>query len=73
MDGVDSVEYCCDSPRLAWNGDPDAPGITCESCGYIVAELGGVVIYRDDDVRKKSETNVNTGPAVQQRQSSLFD
>lgn len=36
--------YCCDRPTLRWNGDPDAPGIACENCGYVVAEQGNVVI-----------------------------
>jgi hypothetical protein len=40
--------YCCASPQLEWNGDPVAPGIACESCGYVVAELGTLVNCREE-------------------------
>jgi hypothetical protein len=35
-------QYCCSSPKLTWNGDPDTPGVACEHCGFMVAEDGAV-------------------------------
>ncbi len=43
----ESEPYCCPQPRLTWHGDPDAPGISCENCGYIVAEEGNISCWRD--------------------------
>jgi hypothetical protein len=67
-DACESVEYCCNAPRLTWNGDPDTPGIACESCGYIVAENGSIVIWRDD-----SEPEPKPAARAQDRQSQLFE
>jgi hypothetical protein len=39
--------YCCESPRLSWTGDPELPGIACQHCGYLVADEGEVLIWRD--------------------------
>jgi hypothetical protein len=44
-EGSNAAEYCCDAPRLTWNGDPDYPGIACANCGYIVAEQGSVAMW----------------------------
>lgn len=44
----DELLYCCDSPALAWHGPTDAPGIACTNCGYLVADEGSVVIWRDE-------------------------
>ena len=44
--GVESMVYCCESPRLAWQGDPEAPSVVCQACGYTVAEYGNVVDNR---------------------------
>jgi hypothetical protein len=67
MDEVpESVEYCCDAPRLTWNGDPDTPGIACENCGYIVAENGSVIIWRGDE-------EPASPPSKADPQSRLFD
>lgn len=61
--------YCCDRPRLAWNGDPDAPGVACENCGYVIADNGSVVIWRDED-----EASTDGKPEEpEQRQGSLFE
>ncbi len=43
----ESEPYCCPQPRLTWHGDPDAPGIACENCGYMVAEEGNISCWRD--------------------------
>jgi hypothetical protein len=44
--GVESVVFCCESPRLAWQGDPEAPSVVCQACGYVVAEYRNVVDQR---------------------------
>lgn len=48
-EGVESVEYCCEVPRLTWNGDPAYPGVACENCGFVIADQGSAVIWRTDD------------------------
>lgn len=60
--------YCCDRPRLAWHGDPDAPGVACETCGYVIAENGSVVIWRADDDEPAGEDSRQPEP----RQGNLF-
>lgn len=47
-EATESGPYCCDQPKLSWNGDPDSPGVACESCGYVIAENGSVVIWCDE-------------------------
>jgi hypothetical protein len=44
---AEQLEYCCAEPSLQWHGDPDAPGIACAHCGYLIAEAGQVLIWRD--------------------------
>lgn len=73
MDGdaqsVDGGTYCCDQPRLEWNGDPDTPGVACANCGYVIAENGSVVIWRDESDAAEAADR----PAEpEQRQGSLF-
>ena len=65
-DGQDS--YCCDRPKLTWNGDPDAPGVACENCGYVIADNGSVVIWRDEDY----EPRIEQPKQLDQRQGNLF-
>jgi hypothetical protein len=36
----DDAMYCCPEPVLRWNGDPEAPSICCQKCGFVVAEYG---------------------------------
>lgn len=68
-DAAETTEYCCDSPRLAWNGDPDYPGVACENCGYVVAELGSLVILQtDDEPPEPSEAE----PHSSEQQAQLF-
>jgi len=60
------VEYCCDSPKLEWDGDPDAPSVICASCGFVVAEAGQVIGYGeqpDEQIRD---------PDKKEDQRSLF-
>ena len=68
-DDTDPEAYCCDRPQLKWNGDPDAPGIACENCGYIAAEFGQIAIWRDE-----ANAPATDKPATEpeQRQGSLF-
>lgn len=67
-DQAESGPYCCERPRLSWNGDPDSPGVACENCGYVIAENGSVVIWRDED-----EASTDGKPEEpEQRQGSLF-
>jgi hypothetical protein len=44
---AEELGYCCEEPSLQWPGDPDAPGIACAHCGYLVAEVGQLLIWRD--------------------------
>jgi len=44
---AEELGYCCEEPSLQWHGDPDAPGIACAHCGYLVAEVGQLLIWRD--------------------------
>jgi hypothetical protein len=37
--------YCCPEPVLRWNGDPEAPSICCQKCGFVVAEYGELQDY----------------------------
>jgi hypothetical protein len=68
-EAAETSPYCCDRPRLQWNGDPDAPGVACASCGYVIAENGSVVIWRDEP----DETTMAETPAEpEQRQGQLF-
>ena len=64
-------EYCCVSPRLTWSGDPDAPGVACENCGYVIAENGSVVIWRDEASEPES-TKAERQTEPEQRQGNLF-
>lgn len=55
MESVEQLVYCCESPELAWTGDPEQPGVECRQCGYIVAEAGSVTMNpADDETEKKS-------------------
>jgi len=69
----EAAEYCCKRPRLTWHSDPDAPGIVCENCGYVVAEQGSVAIWREPHAEPSA--NAVTLPPTNslRRQSSLFD
>lgn len=60
--------YCCERPMLAWNGDPDVPGVACENCGYVVVENGSVIIWREYD----DESADATPKQAEQRQGNLF-
>ncbi len=73
MDEAEFAEYCCDRPRLSWNGDPDAPGIACENCGYIVAELGSIVIFREEDDAEPGATAGHPDAEQSQKQGKLFE
>jgi hypothetical protein len=64
----DGLLYCCESPRLAWRGPPDLPGIACENCGYLVAEEGNIEIWRSESA---SEGSQSEGPIHQQQH--MFD
>jgi hypothetical protein len=59
--------YCCESPHLAWHGSPDAPGIMCTNCGYLIAEEGNLLIWRDE------EEAADTATSPSQHQHDLFD
>ena len=54
--------YCCDKPDLRWNGDPDHPGVSCESCGFTVAENGSLMAYTDEEIERHRD-----------RQKQLFE
>ena len=57
--------YCCENPRLTWNGDPEAPGVACESCGYVIAEQGDVIVQRDNHpIDAKSLLQSSDEPSV---------
>jgi hypothetical protein len=73
LEDAESAPYCCDRPKLKWNGDPDAPGITCENCGYVIAENGSVVIWRDPEDQRRTPRIDDSAPIAQPRQSNLFD
>ena len=62
MDDSEQAVYCCDQPHLAWNGDPDSPGVACESCGYTVAEMGQLV---ELDVARPKKSSVD--PEAEER------
>ncbi|HEX3659368.1 MAG TPA: hypothetical protein VHV55_26505 [Pirellulales bacterium] len=72
-ESIESGPYCCDRPKLRWNGDPDSPGVACGSCGYIIAENGSVVIWRDEADEPATGPTATPAPTPEQRQSSLFD
>lgn len=44
--------YCCASPHLEWNGDPEAPGIACTNCRHVVADAGSLVFFEDLEDRE---------------------
>ena len=68
---TDNNVYCCDSPRLAWQGAPDAPGVACENCGYLVAEEGNILIWRDDPGSADNPSSDGSDAAIE-RQGNLF-
>ena len=49
---VNDAVYCCISPQLEWNGDPEAPGIACVNCRHVVAESGALVFFEDLEDRE---------------------
>lgn len=63
--------YCCDRPNLQWNGNPDAPGIGCENCGYLVAEQGSVVMWRNESPDPSAAPR-SKSKAPEWRQANLF-
>jgi hypothetical protein len=72
MDGAaEAGPYCCDRPKLEWNGDPDAPGVACANCGYVFAENGSVAIWRDE-ADDSSEPKTDHPPEPEQKRGSLF-
>lgn len=72
VESADENLYCCDSPRLAWHGAPDSPGIACTNCGYVVAEEGNILIWRDDPGSPDNpSTDGSTMPI--ERQGNLFE
>lgn len=64
----ESEPYCCAEPNLQWHGDPEAPGIACANCGYLVAEMGSIVIWRGES----NESEVAPPQEQPQRQGTLF-
>jgi len=73
-EGDEGAPYCCDRPRLAWNGDPDAPGVACENCGYVVADMGNVIIWRAESKDQPPRTPPPASPSASERQQGkLFD
>lgn len=48
MEDVEQLVYCCASPNLQWTGDPESPGIECIHCGYVIAQTGELLIYREE-------------------------
>lgn len=67
----DTEAYCCAEPNLQWHGDPDAPGIACANCGYLVAEMGSVLIWRGEtDEQQANQADQPAEP--EQHQGELF-
>jgi DNA-directed RNA polymerase subunit RPC12/RpoP len=62
---TEQLEYCCAEPSLQWHGDPDAPGIACAHCGYLIAEAGQVLIWRDTSEEEADEPEKPQGPQQQ--------
>jgi len=71
IDEAEDATYCCETPALRWNGDPDYPGIACDNCGYVVAEGGSVVIWRGDS--GDNETDTDPPAETEQKQGTLFE
>jgi hypothetical protein len=63
--------YCCENPRLGWTGDPESPGIECQHCGYLVADEGEVVIWRDATSSDEAGETNQARPASPQ--GTLFE
>lgn len=36
--------YCCTEPKLEWNGDPEAPGVSCANCSFPLVDQGSVML-----------------------------
>lgn len=70
VEAVETEPYCCDHPKLAWNGDPDAPGVACVNCGYVIAEQGNTVIWREKP-GELAESQIPKADTTE-RQGSLF-
>jgi hypothetical protein len=68
----DETLYCCNSPRLTWHGSPEAPGVACANCGYLIAEEGQVVIWRHEE-GTSSRTECPDDDASAEPQGRLFD
>lgn len=62
----ETVAYCCDDPRLEWNGDPDHPGVACANCDFVVAEYGALLTYTQDEVEEHRQQ-------AKEKQKALFD
>jgi DNA-directed RNA polymerase subunit RPC12/RpoP len=62
---AEQLEYCCSEPSLQWHGDPDTPGIACANCGYLIAEAGQVLIWRDTSEEAAEEPAKPQGPQQQ--------
>jgi hypothetical protein len=74
MEHVATDTYCCDQPKLGWNGDPDAPGIACDNCRFVVAQAGSTAIWHDG--QSEDQSCENFAPVEQRRrklQGTLFD
>ncbi len=70
IEASDENQYCCDSPHLTWHGSPDAPGIACENCGFIVAEEGNILIWHEAKDQGPAAQEASSGS---ERQERLFD
>ena len=55
------THYCCAVPRLCWNGHPNVPGVSCENCGFVVAEMGSLAEFGVPE--EPSATETPTQPA----------
>lgn len=60
----DDTHFCCHAPDLQWTGNAHFPGVACQTCGYIVADCGSVVM--------QSSPEADPDPEPQEQQRALF-
>lgn len=55
------LSYCCQTPRLVWSGDSDCPGVVCRSCGFVVAENGGLIVRTEEEIKEERKPRNSQG------------
>jgi len=48
-ENVDKLRFCCEQPRLQWEGERENATIVCSSCGFVLADDGQLGDWHDPE------------------------